>query len=654
VNNGPHPHEYRPDIDGLRALAVVAVVGFHAFPRGVAGGFVGVDVFFVVSGYLISGILFRERDRGSIDLADFYARRIRRIFPALAAVLAAVAAMGWFVLTNDDLRALEKHIAGGAFFASNFVLLREAGYFDAPSRLKPLLHLWSLGIEEQFYLLWPPLVYACWKWRANVGRVAAAIVAASFAASWALGASHPDADFYLPATRMWELLVGALLAYQQGVRRDPGRGAVGAAAANLAAAAGLALIIVAAFVLTRAAPYPGWRALLPVAGTAAVIWAGESSWINRRLLAWRPVVYVGLVSYPLYLWHWPLLSFLQITEGGAPSANLKTAAIAVAFALAALTYHLVERPIRAHVSRATPSRVAAIVAVLTAIGGASVYARSSNLLTSRVPRFGAGIYSRLPSPRHDPACERQFPSGGEYCQLYAPDAPVTTALVGDSHAEHFLLGVGARLAPRGENVVHLGQSGCPPLVDLERHYQGGDDTCRTVDNAVIDYVAENRSFRRVILSFKGVVAVNGHGWDVDAVTFTIAGTKLSNAESIQRGLETTARRLVDRGKETWLVLQVPELFFDVPECFPRPFSFSGAVRTPCASPRAEVDARQRPYRQIVSDVQRKIPQLRVFDPTPYLCDDQWCHAIVNGELLYVDESHLSREGSLFFADKFPF
>ncbi len=631
---------------------MLAVVAYHAFPRAMPGGFVGVDVFFVVSGYLISGILFRESMLGAVDLRGFYARRIRRIFPALTLVLVTVAAMGWLALTNQDYKQLLAHIGGGSIFVSNLLLWRESGYFDRPSELKPLLHLWSLGIEEQFYLIWPMLIWLSLKRRLNAGWIAATIVVASFALNLALMTSHPSANFYLPASRMWELLAGAWLAYVELFHPAMIERWRSALADNLAALAGLSLIAAASLLLHRNTPYPGWLALLPVLGTLLVIWAGQGAWLNRRALSLPPVVYIGLLSYPLYLWHWPLLSFLKITEAGMPTTGLKVKAVLWSFALASFTYHAIERPIRSSVSPRTPWRLAAVASVLLGFGALSLIAGRTDLLTSRAPHLIAGVYSRTQSPRHDPACETRFPSGGEYCQQYASDLPVTTVLLGDSHAEHYLEGVGAFLATKGETVVHLGQSGCAPLLGLERLTMGFDDYCQAPDNAAVRFVAGRKDLRRVMLAFKWTVAVEGTGWDIDPVRFTLAGTDTPNDESIRGALARTIDLFVQNQKEVWLMLQVPELKFNIPECFPRPFSFTGTVRVPCAVPRNVVDRRQARYREIVRGTQQTFPSVKVFDPIPFLCDAEWCSAIVNHELMYIDENHLSREGSALMAGKF--
>lgn len=345
---------YRADIDGLRAVAVLAVIAFHAFPAVLSGGFIGVDVFFVISGYLITGIMLDAAAAGRLSIAGFYGRRIRRIFPALLIVLAAVYAAGWFLLFEDRFAQLGRHVAGGAGFASNLLLWQEAGYFDASAETKPLLHLWSLGIEEQFYLAWPLLVYMAWRRRAGV--LALALVAGAASLAFNLYSIRQDlvGTFYAPATRAWELMGGSVLAcvVRPGAIAGGWAGTVYATLVprlswrHAMSAAGLAAIVAAAAGLDGTRHYPGAWALIPVTGAALLIASGSDGFVNRRLLAWRPMVWIGLISYPLYLWHWPLLAFARLWQAGEPSLAIRGGAVVIAFALATLTYRAIETPIR--------------------------------------------------------------------------------------------------------------------------------------------------------------------------------------------------------------------------------------------------------------------------------------------------------------------
>ena len=360
------PHvKYRPDIDGLRAVAVLAVVGFHAFPNWVSGGFVGVDIFFVISGFLISTIIFEGLDTGRFSFLEFYSRRVKRIFPALLLVLVACLSFGWALLLADEYAQLGKHVAGGAGFVSNLVLWNESGYFDGGSDKKPLLHLWSLGIEEQFYIVWPLLLWAFWKRRVGVLTVTLLIFLASFGLNIAGIAHDPVATFYSPLTRFWELLCGSLLAWlslkQNAIRLTgpsatfPGLRAIAAFLAlegkrsplrNALSIGGALLIAVVFLLVTKEKAFPGWWALPPTLGAALLIAAGPEGWVNRVLLARRTMVFFGLISFPLYLWHWPLLSFVRIVVSEAAPRAIRVAAVLLAIALAWVTYKLIEKPLR--------------------------------------------------------------------------------------------------------------------------------------------------------------------------------------------------------------------------------------------------------------------------------------------------------------------
>ena len=343
-NSHPQLHpKYRPDIDGLRAIAVLSVVGFHAFPEWISGGFIGVDIFFVISGFLISTIIFENLDKGDFSISDFYSRRIRRIFPALALILFFCYGFGWLYLLSDDFALLGKHIAGGAGFSANIVLWNESGYFNKAADVKPLLHLWSLGIEEQFYLVWPILLWALSKCRINIKVIIILITLASFVANINLVTSNPVASFYSPLARFWELSIGAALAYILLYKKDLANSLrINNDAMSII---GIGFCITSGLLLSKTSLFPGWWALLPTLGSTFIIFSGPQAWINKNILSSRVLVWFGLISFPLYLWHWPLLSFAYITVGEV-SPYMRIFLVALAIALAWVTYQFIERPIR--------------------------------------------------------------------------------------------------------------------------------------------------------------------------------------------------------------------------------------------------------------------------------------------------------------------
>jgi peptidoglycan/LPS O-acetylase OafA/YrhL len=367
--SSPPSAQYRPDIDGLRAIAVLLVLAYHAFPEAMPGGFIGVDIFFVISGFLITGIIARELEQQRFSLAGFYARRIRRIFPALIVVLCVTLVLGWLWMLPAAYAQLSADVFASAAFFSNIALLLQSGYFDIESGKKPLLHLWSLGIEEQFYLFWPLILMLAARLRLGILAVACVIGLASFALNVALIGSDPVATFYLPFTRAWELLAGATLAcgWNRVSQTD--------AASNLRAAIGLALIAVAAGVLDPHRAFPGWWAILPVGG-AMLLLSAPAAWGCRHVLANPAMVRIGLISYPLYLWHWPLLVFLAIIKFAPLTLLERGLIVGLSFVLAWLTYRFVEIPFR--FGRPSPRKIFSLcsaMVLIAAAGGVIVQGR---------------------------------------------------------------------------------------------------------------------------------------------------------------------------------------------------------------------------------------------------------------------------------------
>lgn len=350
--------KYRPDIDGLRAVAIILVAAFHAFPDMRGGGFVGVDVFFVISGFLITGIILDDLKGGSFSIRSFYVRRILRIYPALLITLIGCYSFGWFWLLPEEFASLGKHIAGGAGFAANFVLWNESGYFNVQSELTPLLHLWSLGVEEQFYLVWPLFLYLALKKNLSTIFLLLSLFAVSFLTNVFRIESDPVGTFYLPHTRFWELMAGSIVAYfSQAVSEQPVAGSYAflrtltalrssSIIKNGCAWLGLGLLTAVVAVLDKQKAFPGWWALMPVASAALLIVSGPEAWLNRRVLSHPILVFTGLISYPLYLYHWPLLVFANIVGMGDVPVAIRLLMLSASAVLAWCTYRFIELPLR--------------------------------------------------------------------------------------------------------------------------------------------------------------------------------------------------------------------------------------------------------------------------------------------------------------------
>jgi peptidoglycan/LPS O-acetylase OafA/YrhL len=455
---------YRADIDGLRAIAVLAVVVFHANPASLRGGFVGVDVFFVISGFLISGLILDGLHGGSFSFLDFYERRVRRLFPALIVVLAAVWAIGWFVMLPAPYAALGDDMLAGAAFAGNILTFSQVGYFDAPAATKPLLHLWSLGVEEQFYLVFPALIVFAWR-RGKVRTALLLLGGVSFVANVALTHRYPSFSFYLPLTRFWEFVAGALLADHAARQRwldRPASPAPPSRLRELCSFAGL-LLVLKGFISISSPSFPGWWAMLPVLGTVLIIGAGPQTWLNRKALADPRLRLIGLFSYPLYLWHWPLLvmgrAYMHRFRAGDEQDWLTTfLAVALAFALAWGTYQFIERPVRARrplIARRQIAVASFVCAALVAVLGMAT-AWSAGFLS----RYPANVQALLA-----PLVYRaDFPPLDEAKNQAGP----LVATYGDSHSGHLQAGLRLLQKERGFRTVeigaaHVGWSDCAPV-----------------------------------------------------------------------------------------------------------------------------------------------------------------------------------------------
>lgn len=477
--------KYRSDIDGLRAIAILAVVLFHAFPDKIPGGFVGVDIFFVISGFLISTIIFLNLEQNDFSLIEFYIRRIRRIFPALILVLVFCLVLGWYVLFPDEYTQLGKHTAAGAGFIQNFILLRESGYFDNSSETKPLLQLWSLAVEEQFYFFWPILLALAWKRNWSFLKLIISISVVSFVTNiYLISSGRTMASFYLPFPRFWELMIGGQAAYillyrPQLIEKYK----------NVQSLLGFILIFTGLIFLNREKNFPGFWALLPAMGTFFLISAGPASWLNNKLLTNKLMIWIGLISYPLYLWHWSMLSFLHIIEGKAASSALRIIVICNAILFAWLTYRFIEKPIRSSkISKRNCARLSATMIVICLVGVINYKSnifKMSNEKTDYIAYFDNSLPKMIYSTR-----EKIFEKYRSDCDFYdlekhrmgratfVPKAMINKScftrissyshavlLWGDSHVQQLYYGLMHHL-PNNWQILLGVSSGCAANVDI--------------------------------------------------------------------------------------------------------------------------------------------------------------------------------------------
>ena len=480
---------YRRDIEGLRAIAVLSVVGFHVSPNWITGGFVGVDIFFIISGYLITRNIYNSQLKNIFSLSDFYSRRIRRIFPALCIVLMFTAALGWFHLLALEYRSLGKHIAGAASFIENILYFQEQGYFDESSLNKPLLQLWSLGVEEQFYLGWPLLLWVVNKSRLNLTFAILAIIALSFACNVYGGVSSSTASFFLVQSRIWELALGSLLALPVFQYRRDSRGPKSdltwsGLTYQVSPYIGLFLIFISIFTFTKNFWFPGWWALMPTVGAFLVIYGNPESAISKLLLSNRILVWFGKISFPLYLWHWVLLSFLFIIVPEEFTRNARFILVLVSIILSWATFKYIETPFRASINSAKK-----VTILLATMLGLLIFGLTAMLNGGFPNRYFAQHYKEVENAITD----WQFPKGlvvqsakGNAFLATSQTSPVV-AFIGDSHTDQYL--------PRVLDLYKKGQfkdsafitfNGCPPIPGVYEDKHPNCDTFVENINATLD------------------------------------------------------------------------------------------------------------------------------------------------------------------------
>ena len=493
--------KYRADIDGLRAVAVLSVIGFHAFPHWIVGGFIGVDIFFVISGFLISTIILENIQTQSFSYVEFYRRRVRRIFPALIVVLLSCLLVGWFGLLADEYTGLGKHALAGVGFVSNFKLWDEAGYFNASEETKPLLHLWSLAIEEQFYIVWPLVLGLVWKRKWSFVAVVSGLILLSFSVNVLSFPAHQEAAFYSPLSRFWELMVGGLLAYV--ALHQP---ASIAKYRDAQSVLGLLLLSVGLVLITRDRAFPGWWALLPTLGAALLISAGPSTWGNRFVLSNKLAVWFGQISYPLYLWHWPLLSLALIQNNSEPTSRVvRVALMLVAVLLARLTYKLVETPIRAQNKGATSMLVGAFLAIgvlavsIVGLGGLprrAVNQDEARLFLDRyvkLKQFGVSDYFQEKCDFYDWATGHNKRVIGDACTAVHGTGPVYL-LWGDSHMQALSYGFRKAMLPMTQ-LAQIATSGCKPKLRYDPMNGENKDACQASNEFAMEFIRTHKPAR---------------------------------------------------------------------------------------------------------------------------------------------------------------
>lgn len=649
---GPSPKSfYRPDVDGLRALAVLPVILFHA-GFSCPGGFIGVDVFFVISGYLITQIIERELGAHRFSVLVFYQRRIRRIFPALFVMLAATTLVGYRFLPPVELKALGESLVAASAFSSNILFNLWSGYFAPNSEFTLLLHTWTLSLEEQFYVCWPLILAALSLPAARRWKIptALAVLVGTLLLSAHWVGSNPNVAFYLLPSRAWELALGAVLSFAP-IARVVAR--LPRALAGVASLAGIGMLTIAVTTFSRATPFPGFAALLPCMGAALVIAAGEGGpSVGGRFLSLRPLVWVGMISYSLYLWHWPLFVFGHLLANRKLTGVERGGLLVLVFIVSWLSWRFVESPFRkAHVARAkVRSWVIGglVTSALFVAVGAILYL--GNGLPARGPSVGdfereAQALQKSPCLAHGASLP-----GVEGCLLGAPATAsrYDVVLWGDSHAAHLAPAfeeIGQRL---GVTTRQITKAGCSPIPGVRfLPFDESRAECPAFNEAALRTVLANQAVRVVVLAARWDVFVGGN------ILLTTDGTKPSPAASRQllvSSLRKLVTELVASGRQVMLAGQVPlpppELILCTTRARFRGLDESGCAVGPAQAREQTEHAVNRALAEVAAQVESG---LHIVHPYAELCGQQGCAVQAGGQMLYTDESHLSSSGARLLA-----
>ena len=649
--------DYRPDLDGLRAVAILPVLFFHADISWFPGGFVGVDVFFVLSGYFMARVIMADLDQDDFSFGRFYLRRIRRILPALFSMILATSVVAWFLFMPKEFEYFAESVRAAALFTSNLLFESESGYFDIAAEFKPLLHTWSLSLEEQFYIVFPVALVLAHKYaRKHLTGILLTVLLASFAASsWAVFHS-PEKAFYFLHFRVWELLIGSAVAI---LPRPDYRAGLPKYLSFL----GIGGILAAVFLYSRDTPFPGVYAALPCVATALVIHAGAKDGIVAAVLNSRFFVAIGRLSYSLYLWHWPVIVFFRNWLGHELTFMNSVQVVVLSFFFAYLSWRLIEQPARY-------GAVASSKLIMLGVSGGAMIAavafgfivKDMGGIPQRLPKDVYALYAATydKGPFLSEKCFTDTDGSGlqlgairegNLCAMGAVgDGKPQFFVWGDSHAAAIAPAISDAALQSGVSGKFVGRASCPPLPDTVFGPQHFVDRCKDTNKAIMDLI-EREKFPFVFLvgywpKYVHRAELPGEGIYFDASP----QPELEDFSApILASFRTTIAKLAQQGTRVVLVMDVPEMGRDVPEALAR--AKMTGLSLDIAPPLAYTQRRQALSRQILTLSAEESGSFLV-DPMKALCDSEKCHAMADGKVLYKDGDHLSLQGAKFLAPVF--
>lgn len=647
----PHPLPYLPHVDGLRALAVLLVVVFHAWPHLAPGGFIGVDVFFVISGFIITRQLAAEMESGSFSYLAFLGRRARRLVPAVFVCSLLVTIVAVIVLMPDALRAFSESLLAAWTMVANVYFYANTGYFDAPAAEAPLLHLWSLAVEDQFYLTWPLLLLLLWRKLATRPRILAGVLAlgaVSLMHSQLSAVRYPELAFYLPFSRAFELLAGCALALGVPLLRRPGLRTLA-----LIDGAGLLLVLGSALGIHAGLPFPGLTVVPAIAGSVMLIAAGLfAATPVSRLLSLGPAVLAGKMSYSIYLYHWPVLAFATYSLGRAPLPGEAAVLVAASLVLAALSWIVVEQWLTRRLGlfgMAPGMLLRRTVAASTALCVAALVGLAGRGWPERLDAPAYAVYSAAstgnPWRARCDGYDLAFRHSGR-CTFGKPldaDASYDIALFGDSNADHFVPMVAKLAQDAGLSGRQITQSSCAPLLGAafgRLHHI--EDTCARYQETILAFLDRNPRLKLAILSWAWTRYEDPRANEL-AVRFGTEG-----ARSFADFVEATVALFRKRGIKVLIVGQVPPFTTFSLRCLTQA-ARNDTEEIDCGMARADVDRVMEPFQSAIERIDVADDDVSFLDMRALLCTQEVCSAFKDEVLLYRDYAHLNAIGAAHLA-----
>lgn len=649
---------YRADIDVLRAVAIILVVVYHLDLGFFYGGFIGVDIFFVISGYLITKQILQNYLSKSF-LINFYLRRARRLLPALLLMLVSVFILGYLFFFNNEFQHLNRHIYGGSFFISNFILFQEVGYFESDAIKKPLLHLWSLAIEEQFYLFWPLTIIIIYLFRLNLFIVTILITILSFGINFFI--DDNTFNFYFLHTRVWEIFFGSLVAQIElnkiRILKIYSSGYLIKFLTKISTLIGLILIMIPAILLQEQVSYIHWILIMPILGTSLILLNRKNNeYYSNILFSNKILVYVGLISYPLYLWHWPLISISHLFIGSDLQYYHKINIILISVVLSSVTFHLIEQPIRKGVNHI---KIIFIIIFVIMFGLINFINTKSNFLEfSQTTKHSSNISDTITIAKRDDCFEIKYAykkSEDWFCKLGDKKSKSKIFIAGDSHAQALIPLFDILGIEQGISFLFAGTSGCPHIlgVQSERGIKNIElYNCKKLNQKIFNYVNNNK--------FESIIMIGRWGYYTPCFVkcrtnrLQVDGENFNTSESFKFGLLKTIKEYSDHNIKTIFIHDNPQQFIDPSEILSnnrfeilfndRSLNEIETIINSHSVDKISHTKDREGIQSILKEIENKnFYQIHVDN---FFCNNNICKIFNKGSFLYGDDDHLSINGAL--------